>query len=90
MITAFYPETKPDGSDNVRVLNDELIETINFDAPYVQYKGRERVNDQTVRYTFVFEKNDSGAEREKVAAVISDTSTRPYGFGWFSIRQTAE
>ena len=89
-ITASYPATLPSGEENTRVLNDFLFEKVNFDAPYVQYQGRERVNDRTVRYTFHFEKNDTGKDREPVAAAITDTTSYPKGFGWFSIKQTAE
>ncbi|MBR0254729.1 MAG: hypothetical protein IJQ69_02285 [Bacteroidales bacterium] len=89
-ITASYPATLPSGEENTRVLNDFLFEKVNFDAPYVQYKGRERVNDRTVRYTFHFEENDTGKDREPVAAAITDTTSYPKGFGWFSIKQTAE
>ena len=91
VVTAYYSKTLPDGSANLRVLNDELIETQNFDAPYVQFKGRERIDNQTVQYTFIFEENTTGEERGPVAAAITDSINYPsIGFGWFSIKQAGE
>ncbi len=90
MITAYYREHLEDGSENKRVLNDELIETTNFNAPYVHFIGRERIDHRTVRYIFEFEANTTGEERGRVSAAISDTTSRPYGFGWFSITQLSK
>lgn len=90
VLTASIPEKTPDGKENTRVLSEFFSETVNFDAPYVQYKGREQVDSRTVRYTFVFEKNNTGKDREPVGAVLSDTLSSPIGFGWFTIRQTAQ
>jgi hypothetical protein len=90
VITAFYHDNDEKGNTSKRVLNDFFIDSVNFDAPYVKFKGRERVNDQKVRYTFVFEKNETGKDCEPVAAAIGDTSSFPNGFGWFKITQKGQ
>lgn len=89
-VTAYYLDTLVNGAKNDRILNDFFFETINFDAPFVRYEGRQRISDREVRYTFLFTKNETGETRPAVAAAISDTLSHPSGFGWFSITQTAD
>ncbi len=89
--------TLPDinGEKNPNALKNEFFtESYNLDAPFVKVKGREQVDDRTVRYTFSFEKNTTGQERTVGTRVMDTTyvyKKHIHGaIGAFAIHQSAE
>ena len=94
VVTACIDETINPNTKLPNVLKNEFFtESLNLDASFVEFKGREQVNEQTVRYTFHFKENLSGQERG-IGTRVMDTTFLFNGIhaalGGFSIIQLAE
>lgn len=87
-----FPEIN--GEINPSSLKNEFFtESYNLDAPFVKVKGREQVDNWTVRYTFSFEKNTTGEERMVGTRVMDTTCVFKHlkgAVGAFGIHQAAE